>query len=200
MPADDVESRIISLARFKRRKSGKPLKGIGLCAAFSMQGDWAFDYALTLARAHRVRLNIFHVLDSPYKLRRDVVFVDAEHTKTAQATPALLAEKEKEFRQVYDERLGDYVDVGFRLCEGTQEWELRKCLRRGEYDILVMGYEKVGAAFGEIHTIEEFAGSFRSPVVLVGTDAPDSFHINRLAEEWLDLLMIPDSKWKIVSP
>ena len=54
------------------------MNGIGLCAIFSRQGDWAFDYALRLARKHKTRLNIFHFLESPYMLRRDVVFVDAE--------------------------------------------------------------------------------------------------------------------------
>jgi hypothetical protein len=54
------------------------MNGIGLCAVFSRQGDWAFDYALSLARHYQTKLNIFHFLESPYMLRRDVVFVDSE--------------------------------------------------------------------------------------------------------------------------
>ena len=97
------------------------MQGIGYCAIFSKQGDWAFDYALSLARQHKAKLNIFHFLESPYTLRRDVVFVDAKKETTAVVTPELVAEKDKELRLQYDDRLGDYVDVGFRLCEGVDE-------------------------------------------------------------------------------
>ncbi len=108
------------------------MNGVGLCAIFSRQGDWAFDYALSLARHYKTKLNIFHFLASPYMLRRDVVFVDAEKTETAPVSPELIAQKDREMREMFDPLLGDYVDVGFRLCEGNDEWELRKCFRKGE--------------------------------------------------------------------
>ena len=82
------------------------MHGVGFCAIFSKQGDWAFDYALSLARKHNTKLNIFHFLESPYTLRRDVVFVDAKKEKTAVVTPELIAEKDKELRVQYDDRLG----------------------------------------------------------------------------------------------
>ena len=63
------------------------MNGIGLCAIFSREGDWAFDYALSLARHHKTKLNIFHFLESPYQLRRDLVFVDAEKKELAPFTP-----------------------------------------------------------------------------------------------------------------
>lgn len=172
------------------------MKGIGLCAIFSQQGDWAFDYALSLARHHNTKLNIFHFLESPYAVRRDVVFVDAEHKETATVTPDLIAKKDKEMRETFDERLGDYVDVGFRLCEGNDEIELRKCFKKGDYEVLVVGYKAKGAAFGGTTTIDEFAAKFKGPVILVGPDAPDSFYVNEPAEKMLGDLMIPDGKWK----
>ena len=78
------------------------MNGIGLCALFSRQGDWAFDYALSLARHHKTRLNIFHFLESPYILRRDVVFVDAEKKETAKVTPELISTKDREMREMFD--------------------------------------------------------------------------------------------------
>ncbi|MFC1835108.1 universal stress protein [Thermodesulfobacteriota bacterium] len=174
------------------------MKGIGLCAIFSQQGDWAFDYALSLARNHKTRLNIFHFLESPYALRRDVVFVDAEKKKTAPVTPELITEKDKAMREMYDPLLGDYADVGFRLCEGNDEWELRKCFKRGEYEVLVIGYKAVGADFGGTTTIEEFASKFKGPVVLVGPDAADSYYINAHAKDMLEELQIADGKWKMI--
>ena len=173
------------------------MNGIGLCAIFSRQGDWAFDYALALARHHKTKLNIFHFLESPYMLRRDIVFVDAEKKETAQVTPGLITEQDREMREMLDPKLGDYVDVGFRLCEGNDEVELRKCFRKGEYEVLVSAYVATGAAFGRTNTIEGFAQKFHGPVVLVGP-YPDSYFINRQAEQRLLDLMIPDGKWKII--
>ena len=93
--------------------TAQQISGIGLCASFCEQGDWAFDYALSLAKRTQSTLNIYRFLESPYTLQRDVVFVDAEKTKTAKVTPELIAEKDKELRFLYDERLGDYDNVGF---------------------------------------------------------------------------------------
>ncbi len=175
------------------------MKGIGLCALFSRQGDWAFDYALTLARKHGTKLNIFHFLESPYAIRRDVVFVDAEKTQTAVVSPELIAQKDKALRETYDDRLGDYVEVGFRLCEGSHEWELKKCFKKGDYELLVIGYEGKGHDFGGTTTIEEFAGRFHGPLVLVGPDAPDSFTINEKAKALLDQLDLPEGKWHLLA-
>jgi hypothetical protein len=187
---------VIDIVDYLRRKSPGIVKGVGLCAIFSQQGDWAFDYALSLARYHGTRLNIFHFLESPYILRRDVVFVDRERTVTARVTPELVAGKDKEMREAFEDRLGSYGEVGFRLCEGNDEFELRKCFRKGDYEVLIIGYKDKGARFGGTTTIEAFAGKFRGPVVLVGPDSPDSFHINDAAERRLVDLMIPDSKWR----
>ena len=175
------------------------MNGVGLCATFSRQGDWAFDYALSLARSHKTRLNVFQFLESPYMMRRDVVFVDAAKTKTAPVTPDLIAEKDKELRMGFDDRLGDYTDVGFRLCEGVNEVELRKCFRRGDYEVLVIGYVEKGASFGGTTSIEEFCESFHGPVVLVGPESPSTFYLNKLAVERLSELNIPEDKWHQIS-
>jgi hypothetical protein len=171
------------------------MNGIGLCAVFSRQGDWAFDYALSLARHHKTKLNIFHFLESPYMLRRDVVFVDAEKTQTAKVTPELITKKDREMREAFDPKLGDYVEVGFRLCEGNDEIELRKCFKKGDYEVLVVGYNGKGAAFGGTTTIEAFSAKFQGPVVLVGPDASDSYYINSAAERILTDLLVPEGKW-----
>jgi hypothetical protein len=172
------------------------MNGVGLCAIFARQGDWAFDYALSLARHHKTKLNIFHFLESPYVLRRDVVFVDAEKTQTAPVTPDLINKKDREMRELYDPRLGDYVDVGFRLCEGNDEVELRKCFKKGEYEILVIGYLGKDAGFAGTTTIEAFAQKFHGPVVLVGPEAADSYFLNEPAEKRLADLSIPDGRWR----
>lgn len=171
------------------------MKGIGLCATFSTQGDWAFDYALWLARKKRTRLNIFHCLDSPFAIRRDVVFIDEEKRRTAEVTPDLIAEKDKELRLTYDERLGGYSDVGFRICPGSTEWELKRCFRRGDYEVLVIAYPNKGATFGGTTSIEKFASRFRGPVVLVGPDRPGRYFLNEQAVRAMPTLNIPPGNW-----
>jgi hypothetical protein len=99
-------------------------------------------------------------------------------------------------RELFDDRLGDYTNVGFRLCEGNSEWELKKCFKRGQYEVLVIGYNVKGADFGGATTVENFAAKFKSPVVLVGPDAPDSFHLNDRAMKRLEVLLIPEGKWR----
>jgi hypothetical protein len=187
---------VVNFMDYLRQKSSGIVKGVGLCAIFSRQGDWAFDYALLLARQHATRLSIFQFLESPYKLHRDLVFLDAEKKETARVTPELIVRKDRELRHVFEERLGDYTEVGFRLCEGNDEFELRKCFRKGDYEVLVIGYLTKGAAFGGTTTIESFARRSRGPVVLVGPSSPNSFHLNEAAEKRLIDLMIPDGQWR----
>jgi hypothetical protein len=175
------------------------MKGVGFCAIFSRQGDWAFDYALALARKHGAKLNIFQFLESPYAIRRDVVFVDAEKTKTAVVGPEIIADKDRELRMKYDAQLGDDTEVGFRLCEGSHEWELKKCFKRGEYDVLVIGYDAKGADFGGTTTIEEFGHRFHGPLVLVGPDSSDEFYLNEKAQGLVEQLNIPNGKWRALN-
>jgi hypothetical protein len=132
-------------------------------------------------------------------IRRDIVFVDAEKTKTAPVNQELIAEKDKELRMHYDERLGEDTDVGFRLCEGSNEWELKKCFKRGEYDVLVIGYNAKDADFGGTTTIEKFARGFHGPLVLVGPDSADEFHLNEKALVILEQLAIPAGKWMSIN-
>jgi hypothetical protein len=188
--------KVVDIRDYMKRKAPGTVKGVGLCAIFSQQGDWAFDYALSLARFHYTKLNIFHFLESPYVLRRDVVFIDPERKLTARVTPALLAKKEREMREAFDDRLGDYTEVGFRLCEGNDEFELRKCFKKSDYEVLVVGYSSRGASFGGTTSIEAFADKFKGAVVLIGPDRPDSYHLNGAAERRLADLMIPNAKWK----
>jgi hypothetical protein len=110
----------------------------------------------------------------------------------------LIAKKDRELRETYDERLGDYEDVGFRLCEGADEVELRKCFRKGDYDILVIGYNEKGSSFGCTTTIEAFASEFKGPVVLVGPASADSFYLNRAAVDRMSDLLLDKKQWHVL--
>jgi len=169
------------------------LNAVGFCAHYSDQGDWAFDYALRLSRQYKIKLNVFHFLTDPYD--PDDTLVDLlSHSDRA----ALSIEREKELRLYYDRRAGDYLDVGFRLCEHAEWVELHRCLVVREFQVLVLGYIFPGVSFGR-RPIEEFAEAFICPVVLVGPQRPDQFHLNSRAQLIIDSLGLEPRTWTPLS-
>jgi hypothetical protein len=168
------------------------LNAVGFCAHYSDPGDWAFDYALRLARLHQVRLNVFHFLTDPYDPS------DSHAASLSGAERAALAiERERDLRLYYDLRAGDYLDVGFRLCEHTEWVELHRCLVVREFQVLVLAHIREGATFGR-HRIEEFAESFICPVILVGPQRPDQIRLNSPARLIVDKLGIESEAWALV--
>ncbi|MCU0728268.1 MAG: universal stress protein [Planctomycetes bacterium] len=165
-------------------------RNIGLCAQYSPTGDRALRYALGLARHHGVQLNIFSFLHDPF-------------TGTFGAEPELapadrerrLVQADQALREYYDGRLGDALDVGFRVCEGSENVELRRCLKRGEYQILVMPYLDRGGRFGDL-PIEEFAMRFLAPVVLVGRGRRVRYYLNPQAVILGDKLNLFKGSWR----
>ena len=170
------------------------LNAVGFCAHYSKQGDWAFDYALELSRMHGVQLNVFHFLADPYD-------PDAEPPRTLSRAELqdLVVEREKELRLYYDERAGDYLEVGFRLCEDNEWTELHRCLVDREFQILVLGHPSADATFAG-RPIQEFAESFVCPVVLVGPNEPRQFLLNDGAALIRDKLGLPGGSWSKIEP
>jgi hypothetical protein len=166
------------------------LNAIGFCAHYSDQGDWAFDYALELSRRHGIQLNVFHFLANPY----DPEALPPRYLSRDDLS-RLVIERERELRMYYDERAGDYLDVGFRLCEDNEWVELHRCLVDREFQILVLGYPAWGAQFAG-KPMEAFADSFICPVVLVGPDSPGQFHLNQAAGLISDKLGLPEGGWE----
>jgi hypothetical protein len=151
------------------------MDSIGLVAHFSPQGDWAFETALKMATAQNVQLNVFHFAESPYEAPVGVAPVVSASKDIDEAVCARL---DRELRERYDERLGDFVDVGFRVCDsGRHNLELRRCLKKKEYQILVIPYLEEGCSFGNM-PIEEFAYRFGAPVMLVGPGHPEQRQVN----------------------
>ena len=165
------------------------LNAVGFCARYSEAGDRAFDYALQLTRHHGIQLNVFHFLADPY----DPAEVPPDHLSRKELN-RLVVERERELRMYYDERAGDYLEIGFRLCEDNEWTELHRCLLVREFQILVLGHEGPETMFAG-RPIEEFAYSFVSPVVLVGEEGPEQYLLNSQAVLTLDKLGLPEGSW-----
>lgn len=163
------------------------LRAVGFCAHYCEQGDWAFSYALRLAQTRRLRLNVFHFLSDPYSPASEPTASLSEAQRLQ-----LAIEKERELRMYYDDLAGDYLEVGFRLCDNSEWTELHRCLVKREFQVLVLGFTSEDAVFGG-RPILEFADAFVSPVVLVGPHRPNEFHLNASAVLMVDRLGVGDS-------
>jgi hypothetical protein len=166
------------------------LNAVGFCAHYSAQGDWAFDYALRLSQTLGIQLNVFHFLSDPY----DPEDLPPTHLSRAELE-SLIVDRERELRMYYDERAGDYLEVGFRLCEDNEWRELHRCLADQEFQILILGYPRSDACFAK-KPVEEFADSFVCPVVLVGPNHAGQFHLNAGAALIHDKLGLPEGSWE----
>lgn len=170
------------------------LRGVGYCARTTASGDWAFDLALDLAVRHDAQLDIFFFPTPPCRphasrgRRGELAEIDDEQR----------IRMERDMRLYYDEKLGDVVNVGFRLCEGDEDPELRRCLMiRKEYDVLVVPYEGHRCHFGS-KPIEDFAESMPCPTLLVGPERPDQLFVNTPGVAWLERLGLAEYAWRHV--
>ena len=177
------------------------MKTIGLCNHFSQTDEWAFNFALDLARRNKWQLTICHWLNSPYNLRRDMVYPTlTEDGEPQPITPELLTKLELELRQYFEPKLGDFTDVAFKLCEGMYQVELTRCFRQNLLDLVVLGYPGDDLSASSEQPIEEFAAHLNHPLVIVGSDEPNQFLLNQAAQTWLDDLQLPDGSWRAVEP
>jgi len=157
---------------------------VGFSAHYSKQGDWAFDFALQLSKRFQVQLNVFHFLKDPYD-PKDTWPENLTHSELEKLAIA----EEKKLRLYYDQRAGEYLYVGFRVCYDDSWTELHRCLMIREFQLLVLGHPREGAIFAQ-KSIEEFANNFISPVILVGPDSSKQFYLNSQATLLSDKLGI----------
>jgi hypothetical protein len=175
------------------------MKKIGLCTHFSQTDEWAFNFALELVRRNDWQLTICHWLNSPYSLRRDMVYPTLREDGEPQPiTPRLLTQLELELRQHFEPKLGDFTNVAFKLCEGMYQVELTRCFRQNLLDLVVIGYQQDDKMTSGEQPLVDFATHLNHPLVIVGPESADQFTLNHAAQTWLDTLQLPDGSWQIV--
>jgi hypothetical protein len=165
---------------------------VGLCASMTAVGDRALDFALELAKRYAVRLDIFLFSGDPFRPHEP----RGRHGELKPLDRREAIDLEREARIYHDARLGDFVDVGFRLCEGDEDPELRRCLHfRHECDVLVLPVPFAGCMFGG-RPIGEFAESLPCPVVLVGPKESGPPRLNSAAGLLAERLGLEVADWQ----
>lgn len=174
------------------------IDAIGLVAHYSTKGDWAFNLAFYLAQRHEFQLNVFNFLESPYSISRDTIPSEICLSEETLADERHVSD-DRVLREYYDDLLGDYVNVGFKVCRSARHnLELRRCLKEKDYQLLIIPYLEPGIGFGNM-SVEEFAYRFISPVILVGPDQPNQYFLNERARMIIDNLEMPFQSWKMLA-
>lgn len=167
------------------------IRGVGFCALPSEVGDWALAVALDCAKRYGVQLDIFIFPSTPFEPHPS----RGRYGESAFLTHRESIELERQMRLYYDSRLGDYLEVGFRLCAGDEDPELRRCLLfRKEYDILVLPFPRHDCFFGSVPLVE-FAESLPCPVILVGPDTSVELWLNSAARPLAARLLGEGAAW-----
>ena len=118
-------------------------KNILYCTDFSEDANIAFLHALNLAKKHGGKLHILHVPHSTLTYSRNIVdeHVPAEKSQDGQAffDSEIAAQAEKDLREAYEERLGDFKDCVFIIRCGAPDVEIIRYAKRNDISVIVMG-------------------------------------------------------------
>ncbi len=166
------------------------INAVGYCAHYSRIGDHAFDVALQIASDHGLQLNVFHFLIDPYDRAQAPL-----ELYTRQDLAQLVLERERELRLYYDDKAGDFLEVGFRLCYDDSWRELHRCLANREFQLLVLAKPEPDAWFCR-YPIDTFAERFICPVALVDADVVAPIRLNRTAALMSDRFHVPAGTWE----
>jgi len=168
------------------------INAVGFCAHYSKQGDWAFQRALALARNRDLQMNIFHFVQDPYEQ-------DTQEARnlSKKDLDRIVVEREKELRLYYDDKLGDWLKAGFRLCEDNGWTELHRCICNREFQVLILPYPNYGSKFAG-RLLTSFANAMTCPTILVGPTRPDEVYLNSPAVLMADKLLVTDTAWSSV--
>lgn len=118
-------------------------KNILFCTDFSEDANIAFMHALNLAKKYGARLHILHVPHSPFTYSRHIVdeHVPEGKSKDGQAffDKDIAEQAERDLREFYADRLGDFSDCEFVIKCGAPDIEIIRYARRHKMDLIVMG-------------------------------------------------------------
>jgi nucleotide-binding universal stress UspA family protein len=118
-------------------------KNILICTDFSEDANIAFLHALNMAKKYGAKLHILHIPHSPFTYSRHIVdeHVPEEKSQDGQSffDEDIAREAEKQLREVYEKRLGDFEPYQFIIKCGAPDVEIIRYAKHNDIDLIVMG-------------------------------------------------------------
>jgi nucleotide-binding universal stress UspA family protein len=149
----------------------KPFESILIAIDFSESSDYAFDYALTLARQFQAELNVMHVINEPVDLRGFYV----PHISFEQLEKEIEEGAEKMMEKFCREKMGDFLTYKTDIVTGIPYEEIiRKAEATGASLIVLGTHGRKGIdhlIFGS--TAERVVRSAACPVLTIRMPAPE---------------------------
>jgi len=113
----------------------KDFKTILFALDFSQSSDYAFQYALSLARNYQARLLIVHIINEPVDLRGFYV----PHISFEKLEQEIEEGAKKMMEKFCREQLGDYGNYETFLLPGIPYDEIIKKAEEQSADLIIMG-------------------------------------------------------------
>jgi nucleotide-binding universal stress UspA family protein len=112
-------------------------KKILFCTDFSDDADWAFTYALQLAKTFKSKLYIFHVTPTPVHPEQLSIYLSPEKLEELRASQKI--ELDRQLHAHYLEKMGDFKEVQVQFNEGEPFLEIIQMAKKESVDLIVMG-------------------------------------------------------------
>lgn len=113
----------------------KPFERILIAIDFSESSDYAFDYALTLARQFQSELTVMHVINEPVDLRGFYV----PHISFEQLEKEIEEGAEKMMEKFCQEKMGDFARYSTDIVTGIPYEEIIRKAEASGASLIVLG-------------------------------------------------------------
>ncbi|NWG02835.1 MAG: universal stress protein [Syntrophaceae bacterium] len=115
-------------------------KKILFCTDFSENSDWAFKYALNLARTYQAKLLILHVIPpDPVYLYPDQLYAYLPEERIEEYEVSEKEKADRELNSYYIQRMNGFKDYKVIFKKGVAFYEIIQTAREESIDLIVMG-------------------------------------------------------------
>ena len=112
-------------------------KKILFCTDFSENADWAFTYALSLAKNFKGKLLLLHVTPEPIHPEQLSIYLPEEKLKELKVSQK--KELDKNLKTHYLEKMKGFKNYQVIVKEGEAFYEVIQIAKKASIDLIVMG-------------------------------------------------------------
>ena len=112
-------------------------KKILFCTDFSENADWAFTYALTLAKTFQAKLLLLHVTPQPVHPEQLTIYLSEE--KLEELKISQKKDLDVNLTTRYLHKMDDFKDFQINVIEGEPFLEILQRAKKESVDLIVMG-------------------------------------------------------------